>query len=73
MTASIGTVLELATKVGLDLHGCVTRSEMKRRVLAHYDVIHRKSFDEGFRDLIWVTQADTDLLDALEINSFRKR
>jgi len=72
MTVSVEKIVELASKAGLDLTGRLTRSEMKRVVLHHYDEKHRKAYAEGLRDLVWVTQADTDLLDALEVNSFKK-
>lgn len=72
MTASLETVHELADKVGLDLRECSTRSEMKRVTFAHYDRKHRKAYNEGQLNMSWVTPDDTALLDALEINSFRK-
>lgn len=72
MTASIGRIQFLAECVGLDLNKCSTRSEMKRLVFAHYDKKHRKAYADGQLNMSWVTTADRQLLDALEINSFRK-
>lgn len=72
MTASLETVISLADKVGMNLRDAVTRSEMKRMVFAHYDRKHRKAYTEGKLNMSWVTPDDTALLDALEINSFRK-
>lgn len=69
MTVSIEKVLELAGKVGLDLTGCVTRSEMKRVVLHFYDKKDRSEYNAGRRMMI--TRADFNLLEALEISSFR--
>jgi hypothetical protein len=69
MTVSIEKVLELASKVGLDLTGCMTRSEMKRVVLYFYDKKHRSEYAAGRRMMI--TRADYNLLEALDISSFR--
>jgi|LakMenE18May11ns_1017448.scaffolds.fasta_scaffold9940596_2 hypothetical protein len=66
------TICELAAKVGVDLTGKLTRSEMRRVIWDHYDEKHREAYAAGLRDLIWITQADIDLLDSLEISSFRK-
>ena len=69
MTVSVEKILELASKAGLDLTGRLTRSEMKRVVLHHYDVRHRAEYAAGRRMMI--TRADFELLKALEISSFR--
>ena len=69
MTASIETVRVLVENAGINLHGAVTRSEMKRVVLHHYDVRHRAEYAAGRRMMI--TRADFELLKALEISSFQ--
>lgn len=72
MTASLETVHSLADKVGMNLHGAVTRSEMKRVAFAHFDAKHRTAYAAGDRNLVWMTADDRALLDALEINSFKR-
>jgi hypothetical protein len=69
MTASIETVRVLVENAGINLHGAVTRSEMRRVVLHHYDVRHRAEYAAGRRMMI--TRDDYNLLEALNISSFR--
>jgi hypothetical protein len=69
MTASIETVRTLVENAGINLYGAVTLSEMKRVVLHHYDVRHRAEYAAGRR--LMITRADYNLLEALEISSFR--
>ena len=69
MTDSIETVRVLVENAGINLHGAVTRSEMKRVVLHHYDVRHRAEYAAGRK--MTIDRADFELLKALEISSFR--
>ena len=69
MTASIETVRVLVENAGINLHGAVTRSEMKRVVLHPYDVRHRAEYAAG--RTMTINRADFELLKALEISSFR--
>ena len=69
MTDSIETVRMLVENAGINLHGAVTRSEMKRVVLSFYDEKHRREYAAGRK--MTIDRADFELLKALEISSFR--
>lgn len=69
MTDSIETVRMLVENAGINLHGAVTLSEMKRVVLSFYDEKHRREYAAGRK--MTIDRADFELLKALEISSFR--
>lgn len=69
MTDSTETVRVLVENAGINLYGAVTRSEMKRVVLHHYDEKHRREYAAGRK--MTIDRADFELLKALEISSFR--
>jgi hypothetical protein len=66
---SIADVIDLAAKVGVDLTVCVTRAEMKRVVLYHFDRLDRAERFHGRR--MKLSKDQINLLDALAINSFK--